>query len=354
MSAPAPIPAGRPVPLARARRLSVAPMMEWTDRHCRMFHRQFSAHALLYTEMVTASGLVLGGADWLLAHDPREHPLALQLGGSEPEMLARAVEMALPFGFAEINLNVGCPSDRVQSGAFGACLMREPALVADCARAMIAAAGAAGPEITVKCRIGVDEQDPAQVLPDFVDTVAAAGVRVFAVHARKAWLKGLSPKENRSVPPLDYALVARLKASRPELTVLLNGGIASLAEAEAHCARFDGAMVGRAAYHDPAGILAGADALITGRTIAPVAPEDAVRGMLPHIEAELARGARLNQIARHMLGAFAGRPGARAWRRHLSEQATRPGAGPEVVEAALAHLAPVQAPVQAATQAAAE
>lgn len=327
--------------LDRARRLSVAPMMEWTDRHCRMFHRQFSRHALLYTEMVTASGLVLGGADWLLAHDPAEHPLALQLGGSEPEMLARAVEMALPFGFAEINLNVGCPSDRVQSGAFGACLMREPELVARCVSEMRAAAGGGGPEITVKCRIGVDEQDPETALPRFVDIVAAAGVRVFAIHARKAWLKGLSPKENRTVPPLDHPLVARLKQARPELFVSLNGGIASLAEARAHLEVFDGVMIGRAAYHDPSGILGGADALIAGGAGAEVTPEAAVRRMLPYIEREAARGTRLHQITRHMLGAFAGRPGARAWRRRLSERATQPGAGPELVEEALALLAPL-------------
>jgi tRNA-dihydrouridine synthase A len=327
--------------LDRARRLSVAPMMEWTDRHCRMFHRQFSAHALLYTEMVTASGLVLGGADWLLEHDPAEHPLALQLGGSEPEMLARAVEMALPFGFAEINLNVGCPSDRVQSGAFGACLMREPDLVARCCAAMRAAAGPGGPEITVKCRIGVDDQDPAEALPRFVDMVAEAGVRVFAVHARKAWLKGLSPKENRTVPPLEYDLVAGVKAGRPELFVALNGGIGSLAEARGHLARFDGAMIGRAAYHDPAGILRGADALIAGAERPSVAPEEAVRAMLPHIEAELARGTRLNQITRHMLGTFAGRRGARRWRQILSDGQTRPGAGPELVERALAAVAPI-------------
>ncbi|MEL6220041.1 MAG: tRNA dihydrouridine(20/20a) synthase DusA [Pseudomonadota bacterium] len=316
-------------------RLSCAPMMEWTDRHCRMFHRQFSAHALLYTEMVTASGLVIGEANWLLAHDVREHPLALQLGGSEPEMLARAVEMALPLGFAEINLNVGCPSDRVQSGAFGACLMREPELVARCCAAMRAAAGEDGPEITVKCRIGVDEQDPSAALPQFLDTVAGSGVRSFAIHARKAWLQGLSPKENRTVPPLDYALVQRMRAERPELTIVLNGGIMSLAEAEAHLAWADGVMIGRAAYHDPAAIFGRADALITGRAIPPVAPEDAVRGMLPYIEARLSEGTRLHQITRHMLGAFAGRPGARAWRRQLSEEACRPGAGPEVVERAM-------------------
>jgi tRNA-dihydrouridine synthase A len=291
--------------------------------------------------MVTASGLVIGGADWLLEHDPAEHPLALQLGGADPEMLARAVEMARPFGFAEINLNVGCPSDRVQSGAFGACLMRDPALVARCAAAMRAAAGPGGPEITVKCRIGVDDQDPEEVLPRFVDTVAEAGVRRIVVHARKAWLSGLSPKENRTVPPLDHGLVRRLKAARPDLFIAANGGIASLAEARGHLASVDGVMIGRAAYHDPAGILGGADALIYGSAVPPVAPERAVRAMLPHIEAELARGTRLHQITRHMLGAFAGRRGARRWRQIISAGATRPGAGPELVEAAMAAVEPV-------------
>ena len=320
-----------------ASRFSVAPMMEWTDRHCRMFHRQFTSHALLYTEMINAAGLVKGGADWLLAHDPREHPLALQLGGSEPEMLARAVEMALPLGFCEINLNIGCPSDRVQSGRFGACLMREPALVAACCRAMIAAA-AGGPEITVKCRIGVDDQDPEAVLPDFLGRMQAAGVRHVAVHARMAWLKGLSPKENRTVPPLDYDLVRRMKRAFPGLTISLNGGIGTLAEAAAHLQEFDGVMIGRAAYHDPAGLLAGADGLITGEDRSQATPEQAVRGMFPYIEAELAKGTRLHQITRHMLGAFNGRRGARAWRQVLSNGATRPGAGVDVVERALAEV----------------
>ncbi|MEM7496564.1 MAG: tRNA dihydrouridine(20/20a) synthase DusA [Pseudomonadota bacterium] len=329
------------MPLDEARRLSVAPMMEWTDRHCRYFHRRFSARALLYTEMINAAGLVKGEADWLLDHDPAEHPLALQLGGSEPEMLARAVERAAGRGFAEVNLNVGCPSDRVQSGRFGACLMREPAVVAECLTAMIAAAGPGGPEITVKCRIGVDEQDPAVALPDFLDHVASAGVRHVIVHARKAWLAGLSPKENRSVPPLDYPLVGRLAAERPGLAVSLNGGIGSLDEARAlwvNWPALSGVMIGRAAYHDPAGILGGADAFIAGEVATGddrVGPEAAVRAMLPYIEAHLAAGGRLNQVTRHMLGAFAGRPGARAWRRILSEGAVRDGADTRVVEQAL-------------------
>ncbi|MEM8596136.1 MAG: tRNA dihydrouridine(20/20a) synthase DusA [Pseudomonadota bacterium] len=334
----------KPLPtvgLAAARRLSVAPMMEWTDRHCRFFHRRFSARALLYTEMVNAAGMVQGEADWLFDHDPAEHPLALQLGGAEPEMLARAVRLAAPRGFAEINLNVGCPSDRVQSGRFGAYLMREPALVADCVAAMIEAAGPAGPEITVKCRIGVDDQDPEAALPDFVDRVAAAGVRHVAVHARKAWLQGLSPKENRTIPPLDHALVGRLAAARPDLSIALNGGIESLEEARALLEAWpalSGVMIGRAAYHDPATILGGADAFITGDDTPVVRPETAVAAMQPYIAAHLARGGRLHQVVRHMLGAFAGRPGARAWRRVLSEEAAREGADWAVVERALAHV----------------
>jgi len=304
-------------------------MMDWTDRHCRMFHRRFSVHAMLYTEMVTASAVVRGDPAHLLRHDPAEHPLALQLGGADPAELAAAVRIAAPFGFAEVNLNVGCPSDRVQSGTFGACLMRQPGLVADCAAAMIEAAGHGGPQITVKCRIGIDDQDPEQVLPDFVDRIAKAGVRVFAVHARKAWLQGLSPKENREIPPLDYALVRRLKAARPELDIVLNGGVASLDEARRHLADgFDGVMIGRAAYHQPA----------------------AVQAMLPYIERELAAGTRLAQITRHMLGVFAGRPGARRWRQILSEGAHQAGAGVELVERALAAVAPVTTPISAAAE----
>jgi tRNA-dihydrouridine synthase A len=327
--------------LRQARRLCVAPMMDWTDRHCRMFHRQFTTHALLYTEMVTASAVVHGDAAHLLRHDAAEHPLALQLGGSDPAELARAASIAAPFDFAEINLNIGCPSDRVQSGTFGACLMRQPGRVADCAAAMMEAAGGDGPEITVKCRIGVDEQDPEQVLPDFIDRVAASGVRVFAVHARKAWLEGLSPKQNRDVPPLDYALVLRVKQARPELDIILNGGIASLEQARQHLAKgFDGVMTGRSAYHEPAAVLADADALITGGDHPAVSAESAVRAMYPYIERELASGTRLAQITRHMLGAFAGRPGARRWRRVLSDGAHRPGAGVELVEQAIGAIAP--------------
>ena len=317
-------------------------MMEWTDRHCRLFHRQFSSKALLYTEMLTANALIHGDPERWLKHSPAEYPLALQLGGSEPEKLAEAVRLARDFGFVEINLNCGCPSDRVQNGAFGACLMRQPALVADCVAAMIeAAAGAeAPPEITVKCRIGVDDQDPKAVLPDFIDHIARAGVRRVAVHARMAWLQGLSPKDNRTIPPLDYDLVRRVRADRPDLHISLNGGIATLDEAVLHLEQFDGAMIGRAAYHDPTGILAAADRRVFGVDRVDMDPVDAVRAMYPHIENELMAGTRLHQIARHLLGAFSGRPGARRWRRIISDGAHLPGAGVELIEEALMAVAP--------------
>ena len=308
-------------------------MMDWTDRHCRSLHRLLSRQALLYTEMVTAPALVRGGAVHLLAHSPEEHPVALQLGGSDPAELARAARMGAEAGYAEINLNCGCPSDRVQSGTFGAVLMREPALVAECCAAMIAAQPR---DVTVKCRIGVDEQDPEMVLPEFLARIAEAGVRRVIIHARKAWLAGLSPKENRDVPPLDHDLVRRMKARFPALHISINGGIVSLDEARALLdAGLDGVMVGRAAYHQPADILCAADRLIFGHDGPDSTPEDAARAMLPYIERHLAAGGRLNQVTRHMLGLFAGRPGARFWRRMLSEGATRPGAGPELVEAAL-------------------
>ncbi len=312
-------------------------MMDWTDRHCRVFHRRLSRRTLLYTEMVTARALLHGDPDHLLRHAVEERPLALQLGGSVPEELARAVRIARAHGFCEINLNVGCPSDRVQEGAFGACLMRDPSLVADCAAAMIEAAGG-GPEITIKCRIGVDEQDPETALPALIDRCAAAGIRSFAVHARKAWLEGLSPKENRTVPPLDYGLVARIRAGRPELEIVLNGGIGSLDDAIGHLGAFDGAMVGRAAYHDPTGVLATADRRVFGEAVPDADPVAAMRGMYGYIDDELSAGTRLNQITRHMLGAFAGRPGARRWRQTLSAGAHRPGAGVALIEAALAEV----------------
>jgi len=319
-------------------------MMDWTDRHCRYLHRQMTRHALLYTEMVAAAALVRGGAMHLLDHDPAEHPLALQLGGADPGELAEAVRLARGRGFAEINLNVGCPSDRVQSGCFGAALMARPALVAECVAAMREAAGEGpgAPEITVKCRIGIDDQVPDRTLPEFLATVSAAGVRRFAIHARKAWLQGLSPRENREIPPLDHGLVRAMKARFPELAIVINGGIGSLDAARAMLARgFDGVMIGRAAYQTPAAILPRVDAEIFGdRDAAAPTAEEVVAAMLPYAQAHLERGGRLSEIARHMLGLFAGRPGARAWRRILSEHAPRPGAGVEVLEAALAAVAP--------------
>jgi len=321
-----------------AHRLSVAPMMDWTDRHCRMFHRRFTRRTLLYTEMVTAAAVVHGDRERLLAFRHEERPLALQLGGAEPTALAEAARVGRDLGFDELNLNVGCPSDRVQSGCFGAALMKTPALVADCVAAMIEAAGPV--PVTVKCRIGVDAQDPEAMLPAFLATLADAGVRRVAIHARKAWLEGLSPKQNREIPPLDHDLVVRMKRGFPTLAILVNGGIADLDQARGFLARgLDGVMIGRAAYQAPA-MLGAADRLIFGEATPDVPPEAAVRAMLPYIEAERARGTGLHQIARHMLGAFQGRPGARAWRRTLSENAHRPGAGPELVERALAEVAP--------------
>jgi tRNA-dihydrouridine synthase A len=308
-------------------------MMDWTDRHCRAFHRVLTARTVLYTEMLTTGAVLHGDRERLMGFDPLEQPVALQLGGSEPGELARAARIGEALGYAEINLNVGCPSDRVQSGRFGACLMQEPALVAEC---MAAIAAAVRVPATVKCRIGVDEQDPEESLFGLVERCARAGVRTFVVHARKAWLKGLSPRENREIPPLDYPIVHRLKRERPELEVILNGGVGSLDEAEAHLAQgVDGVMLGRAAYHDPA-ILGQADRRLYGAADADVAPEAAVRAYLPYVERQLAGGARLAAMTRHMLGLFHGRPGARAWRRILTVEAIRPGAGPEVIERALA------------------
>jgi tRNA-dihydrouridine synthase A len=308
-------------------------MMDWTDRHCRYLHRCLSRRALLYTEMVTAPALVRGGAVHLLEYGPEEHPVALQLGGSDPAELAQAARLGAQVGYDEINLNVGCPSDRVQSGTFGAVLMKDPGLVAACCAAM---RDAVDVEITVKCRIGVDDQDPEYVLPEFLARIVAAGVERVSIHARKAWLQGLSPKENRDVPPLDYDLVHRMKQLFPNLHISVNGGIETLDEA---CARLegglDGVMIGRAAYHRPVDILGSADRRIFGLDVPDRTAEDAVVAMLPYIEAHLAKGGKLHQVTRHMLGLFAGRPGARAWRRHLSENVTRPGAGPELVEEAL-------------------
>ena len=309
-------------------------MMDWTDRHCRHFHRLMTRRAMLYTEMVTARAVLYGPRVRLLGYSDTEHPVALQLGGSDPAELAQAVRAAAPYQYDEINLNIGCPSDRVQSGCFGAVLMENPALVAQCVAAMRAETDTA---VTVKCRIGVDDQDPEIVLPDFLETVSRAGVKHFIIHARKAWLQGLSPKENRDIPPLDYGLVLKMKRDFPHLTLAINGGITTLDQAKSFLEQgLDGVMLGRAAYHDPASVLVGADALWgdgPGRDAFA-----AVEAMRPYIADHLAQGGRLHQITRHMLGTFTGRPGARGWRRVLSDQANKPGAGLAVLDAALAEL----------------
>jgi tRNA-dihydrouridine synthase A len=313
--------------------ISVAPMMDWTDRHCRYFMRLLSPSIVLYTEMVTAAALRHGDVDKLLRFDSAEHPVVLQVGGSEPQLMADAARMGAEKGYDEINMNVGCPSDRVQSGQFGACLMSSPALVAECIGAMRAACDV---PVTVKTRIGIDDFDDYDFLRAFVDTVAKAGCETFVVHARKAILQGLSPKENRSVPILNYERVYRLKEDLPELTIILNGGVSSVAESRQHLERVDGVMIGRLAYHQPWYLTKLENAFGT----AGVAPtrHDVVHRMLPYIENELAAGAQLKHITRHMLGLFAGLPGARAWRRYLSENAHQGDAGIEVVEAALARL----------------
>ena len=310
-------------------RFSVAPMMDWTDSPCRVLHRCLTRHALLYTEMVTAEAVLHGDRARLLGFDAFEHPVALQLGGSDPVKLAEASKIAADFGYDEINLNVGCPSDRVQSGRFGACLMREPMLVADCVAAMRATVNI---PVTVKCRIGVDDQDPEQSLRALIDGCATAGVTVFAVHARKAWLDGLSPKENRDIPPLDYPLVYRVKQERPDLTILVNGGIENLEQAEAHLAHVDGVMLGRAAYQNPA-LLAEVDARFFGT--APVDLDAAIEAYATHVERQLHQGARLHPLIKPMLGLYNGRPGARLFRRHLSEHAPRADAGISVLREAL-------------------
>ena len=306
-------------------------MMDWTDRHCRVFHRQISARATLYTEMRTADAVRFGDAERLLGFDRTEHPVVLQLGGSAPKKLAQAARIGADYGYDEINLNCGCPSDRVRSGRFGACLMAEPETVA---RAVSAMREVVDIPVTVKCRIGIDDQDTEEDLTRFVAAVADAGVAGLVVHARKAWLKGLSPKENRDVPPLDYGRVARLKADWPDLPIVLNGGIAGLDAAREHLRRFDGVMLGRAAYHTPY-MLAAVDRDIFGEETQPSSRSEITRRMRPHIEAELAAGTPLIAITRHMLGLFHGRPGARHWRRILSEEGRVPGAGWEIVERAL-------------------
>ncbi|MFN3841972.1 MAG: tRNA dihydrouridine(20/20a) synthase DusA [Rehaibacterium terrae] len=319
-------------PLDRIR-LSVAPMMEWTDRHCRYFHRLLSPNARLYTEMVHAQAVIRGDRDKLLGFDSAERPLALQLGGSEPAALAEAAAIAEGFGYDEVNLNVGCPSDRVQAGRFGACLMKEPALVADCVAAMRARVAI---PVTVKCRLGVDEMEDYEVFRAFVDTVAAAGCGLFVVHARKAWLQGLSPKENREIPPLRYEWVYRLKRERPELRVLINGGIATVEDALAHLAQVDGVMLGRAAYHDPY-LLHRLDRALFGDADDLVPRAELLRGMEAYVRAHVAAGHALKHITRHLLGLFHGQPGGRAFRQVLSEGAHRDGAGWALVERAIAH-----------------
>jgi tRNA-dihydrouridine synthase A len=315
-------------------------MMDWTDRHCRAFHRRLTRRALLYTEMVTADAILHGKRERLLGFDPIEPPLALQLGGAEPAKLRAAAAIGADFGYDEINLNIGCPSDRVQSGRFGACLMREPDLVANLWRA--AKAGAPELPVTIKCRLGVDEQEPREALFALVDACAGAGCTTFIVHARKAWLSGLSPKENRDVPPLDYALVRELKRARPALTVILNGGVRDLDHALIESAGLDGVMLGRAAYQHPA-MLLDVDARVFGQAGPSASREAAVAAHLPYLEARLREGAPLHAMSRHMLGLFNGLPGGRAWRRTLSEQAGRAGAGVAVVHAALAHVTRSQA-----------
>lgn len=326
--------------VTRAARLSVAPMMDWTDRHCRFFHRQMSRHAMLYTEMVTAPAVIHGDRDRLLGFDAAEHPVALQLGGSDPAQLAEAAKIGADYGYDEINLNCGCPSDRVQSGAFGAVLMENAPLVADCVAAMRAVVDV---PVTVKCRIGVDDQEPSEILPDFIARVSAAGCDRFTIHARKAWLKGLSPKENRDVPPLDYLLVHEMKGMFPHLHLSVNGGVTTLDET----LRFlegglDGVMIGRAAYHSPAEVLLDADRLVFGDGETRSAHE-IVHLMIPYIANHVANGGRLHQITRHMLGLFQGKIGARMWRRYLSENAHRDGANEATVLQALSYVIEVAA-----------
>jgi tRNA-dihydrouridine synthase A len=320
--------------------ISVAPMMDWTDRHCRFFLRQISRHALLYTEMVTTGAMLHGPCERLLAFHPDEHPVALQLGGSDPAALAECARIAEDAGYDEVNLNVGCPSDRVQSGRFGACLMAEPDLVAELVSAMRAAVSI---PVTVKSRIAIDEMEEWPTLEHFIGRVREAGCTRFIVHARKAWLKGLSPTENRDIPPLRYELVHRLKRENPDLDITINGGITTLDQASEHLALLDGVMLGRAAYKNP-WVLAEVDRRFYGGNESEIDRHEVVRRMLPYIEARRVEGTPLNAITRHMTGLFQGQRGGRAWRRHLSENAHKTGAGPEIVEAALdriPHVAPL-------------
>jgi tRNA-dihydrouridine synthase A len=306
-------------------------MMEWTDRHCRYFHRLLTRHALLYTEMVTTGAVIHGDRARLLGFDPAEHPIALQLGGSAPAALAQCARIAQDFGYDEVNLNIGCPSERVQEGRFGACLMREPALIGECVAAMKAAVQL---PVTVKCRLGVDEQDPEAALEALTSAVKAAKVDALIVHARKAWLKGLSPRENRDFPPLDYARVYRLKIAHPRLPIVLNGGIARVEAANEHLGRIDGMMMGRAAYQEPWRLL-GVDPLLFGEPAPFTSLKDAAEALIPYIEREMVRGTKLHAITRHLVGLFHAVPGARAYRRHLATQAVKPGADAAVLREAL-------------------
>ena len=311
---------------------SVAPMMDWTDRHCRVFHRLMSRRARLYTEMLTTGAIIHGGRRRLLGFDPSEHPVALQLGGSDPADLATAAKIGEDFGYDEINLNVGCPSDRVKDGRFGACLMAEPALVADGVAAMKRAVKI---PVTVKCRIGIDDQDPEVALDVLARGVVAAGADALVVHARKAWLNGLSPKENRDIPPLDYDRVYRLKAALPNVPIIINGGIGSIAEAKRHLDHVDGVMLGRAAYQEPWRLLE-VDPKLFGEAAPYATMKDVFEAMFPYIEGQLAQGAKLHSMTRHFVGAFHGVPGARAFRRHLAEKGVKPGAGVDVLCDAIA------------------
>jgi len=316
-------------------RFAIAPMMDWTDRHCRVFHRLLTRRARLYTEMVTADAVVFGPRERLLGFDAFEHPLALQLGGADPKRLAEAARIGADFGYDEINLNCGCPSDRVQSGRFGACLMREPALVGDCVAAM---GNAIAIPVTVKCRIGVDAQEPREALFALAASVEAAGAAAIIVHARKAWLEGLSPKDNRDIPPLDYPLVHALKNAHPDLPLAINGGVMDLAAARQHLRHVDGVMMGRAAYQSPE-LLLDVDPLLFGAS-APLADGfAAIEAYIPYVERAMAGGARLHDLTRHLLGLFAGRPGARAYRQTLAMRAPARGAGIEVLREAVARVA---------------
>jgi tRNA-dihydrouridine synthase A len=318
-----------------AHRFAIAPMMEWTDRHCRYFHRLMTRRALLYTEMITTGAVLHGDRARLLRFDPSEHPVAVQLGGCDPDALAASASICADLGYDEINLNVGCPSDRVRNGRFGACLMAEPALVGECVAAMKAVVAV---PVTVKCRIGIDDQDPETALDALADAAAAAGVDRLIVHARKAWLRGLSPRENRNLPPLDYARVYRLEERLPALDVVVNGGVATLEEASAHLARLDGVMMGRAAYQEPWRLL-DVDPVLFGAPAPMASARMVAEAMIPYMERETAAGVRANSILRHVVGLFHRVPGARAFRRHISIAAVKPGAGAEVLRDALGLIA---------------